>query len=69
MTAQSLQYGLGETGKGDLSPDPLGGLIEVTRLDGLRSQLRSMKQRWKGAMGRMDSGLIAEKILSQPSCW
>lgn len=48
----------------DLSPGPMGSLIEATRLDGLCSQLRSSKQRRKGGMRRMDSDLISEKILS-----
>ncbi|KAJ5627302.1 hypothetical protein N7528_004729 [Penicillium herquei] len=49
---------------GDLSPGPMGSLIEVTRLNGLRSELRSGKQRRKGGMRRMNSDLISEKILS-----
>lgn len=48
----------------DMSPGPMGSLIEATRLDGLCSQLRSSKQRRKGGMRRMDSDLISEKILS-----
>lgn len=49
----------------DLSPGPMGSLIEATRLSGLRSQLRSAKQRRKGGMRRMYSDLISESILSE----
>lgn len=48
----------------DLSPGPMDSLIEATRLSGLRSQLRSAKQRRKGGMRRMYSDLISEAILS-----
>lgn len=48
----------------NVSPDPMKSLIEVTRLNGLRSQLRSSKLRKKGGMRRMDSDLVSEKIIS-----
>lgn len=48
----------------DVSPDPMNSLIEATQLNGLRSQLRSVKQRRKGGMRRMDHDMIAEKIIS-----
>ena len=48
----------------DVSPDPMNSLIEATQLNGLRSQLRSVKQRRKGGMRRMDHDLISENIIS-----
>lgn len=48
----------------DASPDPMNSLIEATQLSGVRSQLRSVKQRRKGGMRRMDHDLIAEKTLA-----
>lgn len=48
----------------DVSPDPMNSLIEATQLNGLRSQLRSVKQRRKGGMRRMDHDLISENVLS-----
>jgi len=48
----------------DVSPDPMNSLIEATQLNGLRSQLRSSKQRRKGGMRRMDHDLIAEKVIT-----
>ena len=48
----------------DVSPGPMNSLIEATRLNGLRSQLRSAKQRKTGGMRRMISDLISEKIIS-----
>ncbi|KXT13727.1 hypothetical protein AC579_10090 [Pseudocercospora musae] len=47
----------------DVSPDPISNLIEATRLNGLRSQLRSVKQRRKGGMRRKDHDLISEGLL------
>lgn len=49
----------------DVSPDPMNSLIEATQLNGLRSQLRSSKQRRKGGMRRMDHDLIAEKVITK----
>lgn len=48
----------------DVSPDPMNSLIEATQLNGLRSQLRSVKQRRKGGMRRMDHDIVAEKTLT-----
>lgn len=48
----------------DVSPDPMNSLIEATQLNGLRSQLRSVKQRRKGGMRRMDHDMIAEKLIT-----
>lgn len=48
----------------DVSPDPMNSLIEATQLGGLRSQLRSVKQRRKGGMRRMDHDLIAEQLIT-----
>ena len=53
----------GETQR-DVSPDPMNSLIEATQLNGVRSQLRSVKQRRKGGMRRMDHDMIAEKTLA-----
>ncbi|KAG8162868.1 hypothetical protein KVR01_007346 [Diaporthe batatas] len=53
-----------ETRERNVSPDPMKSLIEVTRLNGLRSQLRSSKLRKKGGMRRMDCDLVSEKIIS-----
>lgn len=53
-----------ETRERNVSPDPMKSLIEVTRLNGLRSQLRSSKLRKKGGMRRMDSDLVSEKVIS-----
>ncbi|KXT04797.1 hypothetical protein AC578_9733 [Pseudocercospora eumusae] len=47
----------------NVSPDPISNLIEATRLNGLRSQLRSVKQRRKGGMRRKDHDLISEGLL------
>ena len=46
------------------SPGPMNSLIEATRLNGLTSRLRSVKQRKKGGMRRMDSDLISEKVIT-----
>ncbi|KAF2161900.1 hypothetical protein M409DRAFT_27627 [Zasmidium cellare ATCC 36951] len=48
----------------DVSPDPMNSLIEATRLNGLRSQLRSVKQRRKGGMRRREHDIVSEKILA-----
>ncbi|KAE8446579.1 hypothetical protein EG329_011772 [Mollisiaceae sp. DMI_Dod_QoI] len=48
----------------EVSPGPMNSLIEATRLNGLRSQLRSVKQRKTGGMRRKESDLIAEKIIT-----
>jgi hypothetical protein len=48
----------------DVSPGPMRSLIEATRLNGLCSQLRSVKQRRKGGMRRMDTDLISEKVIT-----
>jgi hypothetical protein len=48
----------------DVSPDPINSLIEATQLNGLRSQLRSSKQRRKGGMSRRDHDLISEKLIT-----
>jgi hypothetical protein len=48
----------------NVSPAPMNSLIEVTNLSGVRSQLRSAKQRRKGGMRRMDSDLISEKLIT-----
>ncbi|KAL1854048.1 hypothetical protein Daus18300_011546 [Diaporthe australafricana] len=53
-----------ETRERNVSPDPMKSLIEATRLNGLRSQLRSSKLRKKGGMRRMDCDLVSEKIIS-----
>ncbi|KAI3396485.1 hypothetical protein diail_12105 [Diaporthe ilicicola] len=53
-----------ETRERNVSPDPMKSLIEATRLNGLRSQLRSGKLRRKGGMRRMDSDLVSEKLVS-----
>ncbi|KAJ0120926.1 hypothetical protein J7T55_015664 [Diaporthe amygdali] len=53
-----------ETRERNVSPDPMKSLIEATRLNGLRSQLRSGKLRKKGGMRRMDCDLVSEKIIS-----
>lgn len=66
-TRQNSQEPVSSTGRRDerdLSPGTMGSLIEATRMNGLCSQLRSVKQRRKGGMRRMDSDLIAEKLLS-----
>ena len=42
----------------------MNSLIEATQLNGLRSQLRSVKLRRKGGMRRMDSDLISEKLIT-----
>lgn len=47
----------------EVSPGPMNSLIEATQLNGLRSQLRSIKQRRAGGMRRMHSDLIAEKLI------
>lgn len=49
----------------EVSPDPMNSLIEATRLDGLRSQLRSVKQRRKGGMRRKDHDLVAQKLITE----
>ncbi|KAI5361271.1 hypothetical protein Slin15195_G123840 [Septoria linicola] len=49
----------------DVSPDPMNSLMEATRMNGLRSQLRSAKQRRKGGMRRRDHDLIAQNLLSE----
>lgn len=41
-----------------VSPDPMSSLIEATQLNGMRSQLRSVKLRRKGGMRRRDHDLI-----------
>jgi hypothetical protein len=51
-------------GEREVSPGPMRSLIEATRLNSLCSQLRSVKQRKKGGMRRMDSDLISEKIIT-----
>jgi len=48
----------------NVSPAPMNSLIEVTQLNGMRSQLRSARQRRKGGMRRMDSDLISEKLIT-----
>lgn len=48
----------------NVSPDPMNSLMEATKLNGLRSQLRTAKLRRKGGMRRMEADLIAEKIIS-----
>lgn len=48
----------------DVSPDPINSLIEATQLNGLRSQLRSSKQRRKGGMRRKDHDLISENLIT-----
>ncbi|KIV78179.1 hypothetical protein PV11_09922 [Exophiala sideris] len=48
----------------NVSSEPMNSLIEATNLKGLRSELRSAKQRRKGGMRRMDSDLISEKIIT-----
>lgn len=48
----------------DVSPAPMNSLIEATQLNGLRSQIRPLKQRRKGGGRRMDSDLISEKLLT-----
>lgn len=48
----------------NVSPDPMNSLMEATKLNGLRSQLRTAKLRRKGGMRRMDSDLISEQIIS-----
>lgn len=48
----------------NVSPDPMDSLIEATKLNGLRSQLRTAKLRRKGGMRRMEADLIAEHIIS-----
>lgn len=53
-----------DTRERNVSPDPMKSLIEVTRLNGLRSQLRSGKLRKKGGMRRMDSDLVSDKVIS-----
>ncbi|KAJ5818575.1 hypothetical protein N7474_004166 [Penicillium riverlandense] len=66
-TRQNSQEPVSSTGRRDerdLSPGTMGSLIEATRMNGLCSQLRSVKQRRKGGMRRMDADLIAEKLLS-----
>jgi hypothetical protein len=47
----------------DISPGPMSSLIDVTRISGLRTQLRSVKQRRRGGYKRMDFDLVSkEKI-------
>jgi hypothetical protein len=53
-----------DTRERNVSPDPMKSLIEATRLNGLRTQLRSSKLRRKGGMRRMDSDLVSERIIS-----
>ncbi|KAK5074626.1 hypothetical protein LTR70_010221 [Exophiala xenobiotica] len=48
----------------DVSPDPINSLIEATQLGGLRSQLRSAKQRRKGGMLRTDHDLVSERVIT-----
>lgn len=48
----------------NVSPDPMNSLIEATKLNGLRSQLRTAKLRRKGGLRRMESDLIADNIIS-----
>lgn len=48
----------------DVSPAPMNSLIEATQLNGLRPQIRPLKQRRKGGSRRMDSDLISEVVLS-----
>lgn len=48
----------------NVASEPLNSLIEVTNLHGLRSELRSAKQRRKGGMSRMDADLISEKVIT-----
>lgn len=48
----------------DVSPDPMNSFIEATQLGGLRSQLRSAKQRRKGGMRRMDHDLVSERVIT-----
>jgi len=47
-----------------VSPDPMNSLIGATQLGGLRSQLRSVKQRRKGGMRRMDLDLVSERVIT-----
>lgn len=47
----------------NVSPDPMNSLMEATKLNGLRSQLRTAKLRRKGGMRRMESDLISERVL------
>jgi hypothetical protein len=44
--------------------EPISSLIEATQLNGLRSQLRSSKQRRKGGMSRKDHDLISEGLIT-----
>jgi hypothetical protein len=47
----------------DISPGPMSSLIDVTRISGLRTQLRSVKQRRRGGYKRMNFDLVSkEKI-------
>lgn len=48
----------------EVSPGPMNSLIEATQLNGLRSQLRSVKQRKKGGMGRKDSDMVSENLIT-----
>lgn len=48
----------------NVSPDPMNSLMEATKLNGLRSQLRTAKLRRKGGMRRMESDLISDGIIS-----
>jgi hypothetical protein len=51
------------TNGADISPGPMSSLIDVTRISGLRTQLRSAKQRRRGGYKRMDFDLVSkEKI-------
>lgn len=54
-----------DEGAREVSPDPLNSLMEATQLNGIRSQLRSVKLRRKGGMRRRDHDLISENLLSQ----
>lgn len=48
----------------NVSPDPMNSLMEATKLNGLRSQLRTAKLRRKGGMRRMESDLISDGVIS-----
>lgn len=48
----------------NVSPDPINSLMEATELNGLRSQLRTVKLRRKGGMRRKDTDLISDNVLS-----
>lgn len=64
QNSQEPVSGADKRSERDVSPGPMRSLIEATRLNGLCSELRSVKQRKKGGMRRMDSDLISEKVLS-----